>query len=224
MATWTDSFLVTLGSCSRCISIMIRRTARATTLCLALSILAGCADVIDTAAIDKLPGDRLIAPGERVGPISLWSTIDNAEAVLGQPAWMLPHKSCWGDDCYNFNKYGWPQYGLTLFVSQSDPHAKISQINVWNGATQWHTASGVSTATPFKQALDRINESIDIRYRSFCDNGGCAGYDADGMWIRSDNRNGPLTDLAIYDADWSMSGGRNALGNVPPRNANAMTK
>ncbi len=192
-------------------------------------VLAGSAQArgyrdgpFNPALTAALPGDRLIVPGQRVGPIQIWDTVDHAETILGPPEFTTPFSSCSNGTnyCVYFYKYVWSKYGLIVYASQSDPRLKIFEIDVYNHATSWETASGVSLATAFKFAIDHITETISPAYATMCFNTGfCGAYDSDGMHIGAFGRDAALNEIQIYDARFDATHqNRIPLGNYPGPN------
>jgi hypothetical protein len=190
-------------------------------LCLATAILYGCATAsgghhVDNAAIDKLPGDRLVVPGTRVGQIYLGQSIDEVVNKLGPPDSAGTGGFTRGGSRVDCIWKGW-RYGVSVSYRTDDARARISAI--WVESPKWRTVKDVGIDTPFKDALNKINESIDIRYRTFCSSSdGCLTNDADGLKLEAKNRDSTLHILLVYnpDEDWGC------VGNHPPRNSNAI--
>ncbi|MHB1955015.1 MAG: hypothetical protein ACYCOU_14860 [Sulfobacillus sp.] len=166
--------------------------------------LAGCATTtsgITTAperhaAIDRLPGDRLIVPGQRVGLIQIGETIDDAVRLLG-PA----QTASWNTNPgYPNNHYykgrSWPQYGLIAYYNPSDGFARIIAIFVLS--SRWKTVEGLHYGMPYNEALSRITLPQQSAFQPYCHSAYCWAQDVNGgMMVQSNSRTGPITVLRI---------------------------
>jgi len=186
-------------------------------LCLATAILNGCATVsgggnADNAAIDKLPGDRLVVPGTRVGQIYLGQSIDEVVKRLGPPDSGGTKVLTWGSeqrlDCI---WKGW-RYGVSVSYRSDDARARVNAI--WVESPKWRTAADVGIDTPFKYALDKIKESTVRGYTTYCESYGCGTNDSNGLRLDARTRDSALHIMVVYDPDVTWS----CVGNHPPRN------
>src|ERR1700674_3491412 len=101
-------------------------------LSLAAAILYGCATVsggshVDNVAIDKLPGDRLVVPGTRVGQIYLGQSIDEVVNRLGPPDSAGTGGFTRGGARVACIWKGW-RYGVSVSYRSDDARARISAI------------------------------------------------------------------------------------------------
>jgi hypothetical protein len=186
-------------------------------LCLASAILYGCATAsgghhVDNAAIDKLPGDRLVVPGRRVGQIYLGQSIDEVVNRLGPPDSAGTKVYKWGNGDVDCIWKGW-RHGISVSYRADDARARISAI--WVESPKWRTATDLGIDTPFKYALDKINETTVKGYGTYCD-GACITFDSDGLELNAASRDSTLRTMVVYDpdkfSDYNCSGGH------PPRN------
>lgn len=162
--------------------------------------LAGCdpsADlpIPDPSAIAQLPGDRLVVPGQRVGPVYLNESIDNIEKTLGQPDGVYLDTMVFTGTTSerDFHKYRWGRFGLSVDVADQDPYATARWIYIYSPA--WRTANNVGSDTLFKDALYQIVPSQQPGYQPLCETQ-CFAFDVRGLEIGSTDRYSPL-DIAF---------------------------
>lgn len=188
-------------------------------LSLSVGAVAGCAShpvpvptddtpliPIDDAAIDRLPGDKLIVPGQRVGPFHLYATVEELLAQLGPfdyaAAFTLNPDTRYERD---FQRRTWRRYGISVYFAPTDLRPQIRAIFVFS--PKWRTASGVGIGMLFRDAIDRIRGTLIAGYVAQCSSASqdfpaqCNAYDVDGMKVSTFDeklRDGPLTDLWIF--------------------------
>jgi hypothetical protein len=179
------------------------------TVCLTAGTLAGCAAhliPVDDAAIDRLPGDKLIVPGERVGPFRLYATVD--ETVLKNGPWDYAARfvlNPWTLAQRDFERRTWRRYGISVYYSEHDPRAQVLGIFVFS--PKWRTASGVAIGSVFRDALGGIRQTTVSGFIAQCSEASaeypaqCNAYDVGGMKISTfDKRlsDAPITDLWVF--------------------------
>jgi len=170
--------------------------------------LAGCAATTSgitntsesNAAIDRLPGDRLIVPGLRVGPIQIGESIDDAVRLLGPgqtASWNT--NPGYPNNHYYKGRY-WPQYGLIAYYNPSGGFARIIAILV--SSSRWKTVGGLHYGIPYNKALSLMTLPQQSGFQPYCYPAYCWAQDVNGMMVQSNSRTGPITVLRINAPDF----------------------
>ena len=172
--------------------------------------LAGCATnttrvtttKVSTAAIDALPGDRLIVPGSRVGPIPIGGTIDYAEMLLGPGQRVVWDTNPGYPNNHHYKGRYWSRYGVAAYYNPGDGLARITFIDVFSPA--WRTAVGVHFGMPYYEAITLMPLSKYSALQPHCFPTYCWGGYMSGMSLQSKSRTGPIISVLVYNPNFPL--------------------
>ncbi len=189
-----------------------RRLAKAALIGLAMAALAGCATEApymppNDVAIDKLPGDRLIVLGLRVGPIRLGESIDDAKGLLGPGTKVTWNTSPGSPNNHFYKGRSWPQYGLAAYYIPSDAYGSIEFIMV--SSPKWTTPNGVHFGMPFNEALALVTPQYPPNCGDLADGEHyCLAMAIGGLMIQADSysngRTAPIRWLRVDAPGFTM--------------------
>ena len=157
---------------------------------------------VSTAAIGGLPGDRMIVPGSRVGPIQIGETIDDAVRVFGPGQIVTWNTNPGYPNNHHYKGRLWSRYGLAAYYNPGDGFARIAFISVFSSV--WRTAEGTYFGMPYNEALPLMTLSQYSALQPHCFPTYCWAQDVSGMSIQSPSRTGPISSLLVNEPNFTL--------------------
>lgn len=171
------------------------------TIYTATCVLAACAGSGQKDSDPHVQGardmnfDRLIIPGERIGPVRLGGDVKQAVQHLGDPDRV--HRSTFRGPGYSADEvyYFYDNDCISFTWLDADVNPKVE--NGWRGINvkcdKWATANGIRVGMPVQELVHRIGEYCPQNR----DDGSLLIATKQGIWYWARDRNSPVSAISV---------------------------